>query len=112
MNTVGCTNLGNVVRTSWWRKIPGYEKRTINAAREHLNWAKENSGDNKIVSGILYIPSQNRIYVKELSSSFREYFNGIKSFRFGKSELISTMALTGLSANKALKRLIKETIPA
>lgn len=94
------------LRNPLFIKMPGYEKRTIEAAREHIEWAKNNSDKDTITLGIIYVPDQNRFYTKEVSRAFRNYFNGIEAYRYRKSELISTMALTGLSAKKAIRKLM------
>jgi len=94
------------VRQPHYLAMPGYESRTVEAAKKQIEWAKS-LGENMAV-GILYSPQRDELYVNEVAGALKHYFNNVQAYRFGKSELISRMALTGWSAEKAVRALVRE----
>lgn len=89
-------------------RLPGYEKRTIDAAREQIKWARETFDDNPLAVGILYVPKDKRFYVKEVAAPLKKYFNKVALFRMGKIELISRMVTGGKSAAETVQTLMQE----
>jgi hypothetical protein len=58
--------------------------------------------------GILYLRSEMNYMLYEVAGALKHYFNNVQAYRFGKSELISRMALTGWSAEKAVRALVRK----
>jgi hypothetical protein len=85
--------------------MPGVEKKMVEAAREQIEWAKTVAPTFAV--GTLYVPEENRFYVKEIPAPLRDYFNNVRSYRVGKSQVITGMVMTGKSAKAVVAQLMK-----
>lgn len=92
-------------RNSAFLKIPGYESRTIEAAKAHIEWAAHDGPTFSV--GILYSPATNQFHTYQIAQAFRPYFANVAAYRIGKSEIIEKMATDRISASKALEQLMQ-----
>jgi hypothetical protein len=93
-------------RKPYLLKVPGYGEKMVRAAREHINWAKEDPSVPNFAAGVLYVPIERRFYKKEIAMPLRNYFNRVEEFRIGKGEVLSEMVLTGKGAQEVVNRLM------
>jgi len=88
--------------------IPGCKSRTIKAAREQIKWAKDTFTHDPLAVGILYVPRENRFYVKTVASPLKQYFHNVEMYRVGKSDVISRMVINGKNAEQTVRELMHE----
>jgi len=89
--------------------LPGYTGKLVAAAREQIDWARKDSGDDQLTLGVLYSPKTGRIYTQGVAGAFREYFNNVSNYRHQKSELIGEMARTGHSPDRVIAGFMGKT---
>lgn len=82
------------------------ESELYHASKKQISWAKNDDSTDNIALGVLYVPNQDKFFVRESSSAVREYFRGLENYRHGKSNLINEMAKTGESPEVIVRNLM------
>ena len=90
-----------------YRNIERCYKKTVNASRKQIQWARDTFREDPLALGILYVPRENRVYVKEVAMPLKRFFQKVELFRIGKIDLISKMVKETKSPNQAVEELMR-----
>ncbi len=87
-------------------RFSGIEQRMVEAAKEHIKWARD-MWPERVTVGILYVLKERRFYTFQVAEPFIKFFKGVRSYRSGKTEVLERMILTGKKAEKVVHELMK-----